>query len=233
MLTGGPDYAHDFVASASAVADVLGQDGHHVTVIDHPDVVASALGVGTDVLVVNALRWQMAHDRYDHLRDRWGYTTSDATKESIRSFVAGGGGLVGCHTASICFDDWPEWGRILGGSWNWDASSHPPVGPVSASVVAGGATRHPVVRDVVALDLHDEVYGALDLAPGIDVLMTARRHADDDEQPVVWAWSYGAGRVVYDGFGHDAASVRDPSHARLLRNAVHWVAPDREVGSCC
>ncbi len=233
MLTGGPDHAHDFAASAGAVAGVLGEDGHHVTVVDHPDLVASALGAGVDVLVVNALRWRMAHERYDHLRDQWAYTTSEPTKQAISSFVAGGGGLVGCHTASICFDDWPEWQQILGGSWNWTTSSHPPVGPVSADVASDAATQHPVLRDVGALHLHDEVYGALDLEPGIEVLMTARRHVDDEAQPVVWAWSYGAGRVVYDGFGHDAASVRDPDHARLLRNAVRWVASGRGAGGGC
>lgn len=233
MLTGGPDYAHDFVASAGAIAEVLGEDGHQVTVVDHPDLVAPRLGAEADVLVVNALRWRMAHERYDHLRDRWGYTTSEAAKESISAFVARGGGLVGCHTASICFDDWREWGRILGGSWNWEASSHPPAGPVSAIVAPGASSEHPVVRGVDALELHDEVYGVLDLEPGIEVLMTARRNPADDEQPVVWAWSYGAGKVVYDGFGHDAASVRDPRHARLLRNAVRWVAPGRDTGECC
>lgn len=233
VLTGGPDYAHDFVGSSQAIADVLAVDGHSVTVIDHPDLVADALGPDVDVLVVNALRWQMAHERYDHLRERWGYTTSAATRDAITAFVSGGGGLIGCHTASICFDDWPEWGRILGGSWNWESSGHPVVGPVSALVATIGAIEHPVMHGVVALELHDEVYGALDLQPGIEVLMTARRYPDDDEQPVVWAWSYGAGRVVYDVFGHDAASVNDPRHARVLRNSVGWVARLRTGGGCC
>lgn len=227
VLTGGPDYAHDFGASSQAVVDVLAVDGHEVSVVDHPDLVLDALDGTIDVLFVNALRWQMAHERYDQLREQWGYSTPIATRDAIAGFVAGGGGLVGSHTASICFDDWAEWGRVLGGRWNWERSAHPPAGPVHARVTDGAGPAHPVVDGVNDLSLHDEVYGGLDLEPGLEVLMTARRQPDDDEQPVVWAWSYGAGRVVYDGFGHDAASVLDARHTRLIRNAVRWVAPDR------
>jgi type 1 glutamine amidotransferase len=53
--------------------------------------------------------------------------------------------------------------------------------------------------------------------------MVARRSDDDRDQPVVWAHRYGAGRVVYDGFGHDATSINDADHAALLRRAVDWV----------
>jgi type 1 glutamine amidotransferase len=74
------------------------------------------------------------------------------------------------------------------------------------------------------LHLVDEVYGDMDLRPGTEVLMTARRTPDDRDQPVVWVATYGSGRVVYDGFGHDTASVTQTDHARLLRNAVTWVA---------
>jgi type 1 glutamine amidotransferase len=66
------------------------------------------------------------------------------------------------------------------------------------------------------------VYGEVDLADGCEVLMVARRTADDREQPVVWAHRFGDGRVVYDGFGHDAASINDPHHAALLRAAARW-----------
>lgn len=221
VLTGGPEYAHDFVASSAAIAQVLRCDGHTVAVVDHPDAVAEVLAAA-QVLVVNALWWRMLGERYDHLRDTWGYHTSDATRHAIESFVRAGGGLVGSHTASICFDDWPEWGDVLGGAWQWGCSSHPAAGPVHAEVTEG-ASGHPVMNGVPVLDLVDEVYGDQSLRPATRVLMTARRTPDDRDQPVVWAASYGAGRVVYDGFGHDAASLLDAQHQRLLRNAVRWV----------
>ena len=74
-----------------------------------------------------------------------------------------------------------------------------------------------------SFEVRDEVYGDLDLAPDVQPLAHARRTPDDELQPVVWVHGYGQGRVVYDGFGHDAASLHHPDHARLLQQAVAWV----------
>jgi hypothetical protein len=227
LVSGGPDYAHDFHASAAALAGVLAVAGFDTTVVHHPDAVVDALSDEVGLLVVNALWWQMTHERYDALRAEWGYSTPAATRSAITDFVAAGGGLLGSHTASICFDDWPEWGTVLGGAWNWERSSHPPAAPVHARVVSAEAAAHPVLAGLApTLDLVDEVYGEVDLADGCEVLMVARRTADDREQPVVWAHRFGAGRVVYDGFGHDAASINDPHHAALIRAAARWCAKE-------
>jgi type 1 glutamine amidotransferase len=110
---------------------------------------------------------------------------------------------------------------VLGGAWVWGDSSHPPVGPVSVDVVDG----HPVTEGLpTTFEIVDEVYGDLFVEPGVHVLATARRSPDDDDQPIAWAHGVGAGRVVYCGLGHDVASLEVPAHARLLRNAVRWVA---------
>jgi hypothetical protein len=219
LLTGGPEHAHDFPATAAALVEVLGD--HDVDVVDDPDALVDRLA-GADALVVHALRWQMLGAAYEPWRDRWAYRTPAATREAISGFVSGGGGLVGCHTASICFDDWPAWRDVLGGAWVWGRSSHPPFGPVRALIVDGAT--HPVVAGLPgAIELRDEVYGGLDLAGDVVPLAHARRSSDDEPQPVVWVHGHGAGRVVYDGFGHDVASVRDPVHARLVRQAVSWV----------
>mgnify|MGYP003334118967 FL=1 len=229
LLTGGPDHAHDFNASGSALADVIAAAGFDVVIEHDPDRAAAKLTQGFRVLVVNALRWRMFGDRYDPWRPEWGYTTPESTRRSLAAFVAEGGGLVGVHTASICFDDWPEWGDILGGAWEWGVSSHPPVGAVSARV-AEGSTGHDVLGVApVALSLNDEVYGDMSMRPGVQVLMVAKRTPTDDDQPVVWAHRYGSGRVVYDGFGHDAESIRNDAHAALLQRAVQWVSEEEHA----
>lgn len=226
LLTGGPDYAHDFHASSRALAEVIGRVGLEVTVTHDPDEAASLLPGGFDLLVVNALRWQMLHERYAPMRAEWAYSTPDSTRDAITSFVAAGGALLGSHTASICFDDWAEWGDVLGGSWRWEHSSHPPFGDVEARVVPD-ATDHPVVAGLApTLSLRDEVYGDLDIRPTADVLMEARRTPEDEPQPVVWTHHYGRGRVVYDGFGHDDVSILDPAHAALLERAVRWLTSE-------
>lgn len=226
LLTGGLDHAHDFGASSVALVDVLAQVGVDTDVVDHPDDVPARLA-DVDLFVVNALRWRMEHERYAQWRERFAYTTSPALRDAITSFVATGGGLLGSHTAPICFDDWTEWGDVLGGSWVWETSSHPPFGPVEAHVVPDAA-GHPVVAGVApTLMLDDEVYGDMELRPDIEVLMVAKRTVHDVDQPVLWAHRYGRGRVVYDGFGHDAASIRNVHHATLLQRAARWLTEDR------
>jgi len=224
ILTGGPDHAHDFAATGAALADIVGNAGLTAAIVDQPDEAAAALRDGEyRTLVVNALRWQMHGERYDRWRSDWSYSTPPATRRAIAGFVAAGGGLVGNHTASICFDDWPEWRDVLGGVWDWATSAHPPQGPVTA--VIDPSTAHPVVAGLPEeFVVDDEVYGDLDLDPAAERLAHARRHDGDEPQPVLWAHRYGEGRVVYDGFGHDVASLRHPVHSQLLRQALAWVS---------
>lgn len=223
VLTGGPDYAHNFSSTGSELVTIAEEAGFAPVLVDHPDAVIPLLtdAMATDVLVVNALRWRMLADRYDVWRDEWAYTTSPTLSAAIIDFVAGGGGLVGNHTAPICFDDWSEWGDVMGGAWDWERSAHPPLGPVSATIVV----EHPVTVGVSSpMELDDEVYGDLSLRPGIDVLATARRQADDADQPVVWTHGFGRGRVAYCCFGHDRRSLQHVGVRRILRQAMMWTA---------
>jgi uncharacterized protein len=225
ILAGGPDHAHDFPANGAALVELCDTAGHRSELVDHPDLAADRLLAGDhDALVVNALWWRMFGEKYDPWRDRFAYHTRPGTRDAIAGFVSSGGGLVGSHTASICFDDWAGWRDVLGGAWDWNRSSHPPTGPVEAFFDG----EHPVVDGLPrSIRLVDEVFGDQNLAAGTEVLARARRTPDDEPQPVVWVHQYGEGRVVYDGFGHDAASLTDPHHATLIRQAIAWVTEGR------
>ncbi len=219
VIAGGSPHAHDFAAIGAALRRVVADSGHDVSVVADPDDAAASLS-DADALVMNGLWWRMLGETYDPWRDEHGYTPAPSTRDTLTAFVRDGGGLLAMHATSISFDDWPEWGDLVGGAWQWGVSSHPPLGPVSARVVGD----HPVVAGLPAVvDLCDEVYGDLSLAEDIEVLAVARRSDDDDDQPVVWAHRFGDGRVVYDGFGHDVTSIEQPHHARLVRQALTWI----------
>jgi uncharacterized protein len=225
VLAGGSPHAHDFDATGRALVELAVRHGHTADLVDHPDVAAARVaGDGIDVLVVDGLWWRMEGDAYDTWRATYAYSPPPATRAALSDFVASGGGLVAIHTAPICFDDWPQWGDVVGGAWRWGVSSHPPRGPVTATIVAD----HPVVGDCpTEIHLVDEVYGDLDVRDGVDVLATARRHPDDADQPVVWAHRFGRGRVVFDGFGHAVDSIEHPDNERLVGRAIAWVGGDR------
>ena len=224
VLAGGSPHAHDFPALGNALVQMASELGHVVQLVANPDQAATLLADTAinpvDALVVDGLWWRMLGDSYGAWRDEYGYSPPQATRDTLTSFVHDGGGLVALHTTVICFDDWVEWGDVVGGSWQWGTSSHPPVGSVAARVVG----QHPVVAGLpTELVLTDEVYGDMKVKDSVEVLAVAKRHADDVDQPVVWAHAYGSGRVVFDGFGHDVASVRQADHAQLIEQALTWV----------
>lgn len=227
LLTGGSPHAHDFGAIGDALDLLLRGRGHEVARAGHPDEAAGMLlADGADVLVVHGLWWTMEGDAYQRWREH-AYSTPSSTRETFDGFVRNGGGLVALHTSPICFDDWPGWGDLVGGSWQWGTSSHPPPGPVSARIVAD----HPVVSGLPpTIDLVDEVYGDLDLRDAIEPLAVARRNDDDADQPVAWTYRWGDGRVVFDGFGHDAASVRHADNSTMILQAVDWVVDGPPTG---
>src|SRR5579883_830327 len=129
ILTGG--IGHPFDDAAPALRDILAEAGIASDITSDLEAGIAELGHGAYPLVtVYALRWRMeGSEKYAPHRAAWAFSLSAAARRSLSSHVAAGGGLLGLHTASICFDDWPEWRDLLGAAWQWGRSFHPPLGP--------------------------------------------------------------------------------------------------------
>lgn len=217
VLSGG--LTHDFPATTACLVSLLDGEGLDVEVHTGTAGVESALLAlpGAALLVVNALRWTMTGPgvppRYRDRAGVEGASPTAAARAALEAHLAAGGGLLGMHTASICFDDWPGWFAALGGAWVWGHSHHPPLGPPVAVSVAG---EHPVVAGIDGFTLVDEVYGDLRYQPDVTPLLTA------EAQPLLWARDHGGGRVVYDALGHHPPSYDVPEHAEIVRRAIRW-----------
>lgn len=223
VITGGP--LHDFDATTSALLGLLDGEAITSTVFDDPHRALTALRTDPgawDLVTVNALRWQMTSPRHAHLRDEWAFTLDDDEAAALADHVRSGGGLLACHTAAICFDGEPRWRDCLGGVWDWDRSSHPPVGPALVTPTAAAAD-HPLTQGMTPFTIDDEVYGFLDLEPDVVPLLTSAHGGRD--HPVLWARQLGQGRVVTDLLGHGNESMTHPDHAEILRRAARWLAP--------
>lgn len=226
LLRGGP--THDFAATSAALAAVFAEHGVRTVMVDEPAEAVAALRAGEaeggriTTLTVDALRWRMDQPRYAGQRDRWAVDPDDDDLATVEEFVRGGGGLLAVHTAVICFDGHPRWTGLCGAAWNWDRSSHPAPGPITVEVTEHGRT-HPVTAGSVGFEVHDELYGDLDLADGIEPLMIGRTGAGGAPQPVLWAREMGAGRVVTDVLGHGPDSITHPGHREVLAAAVRWI----------
>ena len=219
ILTGG--IRHDFDGNTETVIKLLNDIGITSEYTNDINTGIERLSSETfDLVTVMALRWSMEGDeKYASLRDEYGYSMPAECRAILGNYIRQGGGLFGLHTACLCFDDWVEWRDVLGGSWVWGQSFHPPLGPVSVSHTG---QSHTLTAGLPAFDSVDEVYADLDLAPDTIPLLSAC--ADDEtEAPVLWAHQLDKGRVVFDALGHDRNSLQHDVHGRLIQRCAAWV----------
>ena len=123
MLIGG--IYHPFSEYAEEITALCAARGVETVVTDSIEECASLL-VDADLFTLYALRWRMLnHEKYIPHRPRWAYHMDDDVARAISQYAARGGPILAMHTASICFDDWPEFVDILGGQWVWQRNQSP------------------------------------------------------------------------------------------------------------
>ena len=216
ILTGG--IFHPFEEASEALARCLDAVGIRSTITQDVEGGLAQLAENQfDLLTIYALRWRMTqHEKYVPYRDEWAFTLSPGGQTAIETHVGNGGGLLGLHTASICFDAWPDWAQVLGGAWDWSRSFHPDLGPIHVNV---RSQEHPIVAGLEDFDIDDEIYHYLARQPDATPLLSAQATEEDGPQTIMWARGLGKGRVVYDALAHDASSISNASHERILRRS--------------
>lgn len=151
-------------------------------------------------------------------------------RQSLLEFIAGGKGFVGIHDAIATFvqypryDQWPEFGRMLGGTengghpWNGEMLTlklDDPASPLNA--VFGGREfqiaeqafqlQEPVLRDHLRVLLSVDVEKT-GFAPNRRILPARKQ---DRDFPMAWVRRFGKGRVFYSGFGHSSQTFWNPT----------------------
>jgi len=222
LFSGGGDYTdpwHPFAATSAIVADLLGDDGHEVEVVDRLDALAAAI-TGADLLVVNAGGGDEPHrldDRLCGILDRYH------------------GPLLALHVSATLLPTAPEWERLIGGRWVRGRSMHPPRGPLRVKVVddrevgagslgAGSVPRSALVDDLGPLETVDEAYTWLRVGAEADVLLVHER--DGTRHPLCWIVDDGDRRRAFDALGHDAEAYEAPLARELVRRLVRWLVEE-------
>jgi hypothetical protein len=219
ILTGG--IFHPFKESSLALEKILIKEGIESEITEDIEFGLKKIEEGDyDLMTVYALRWSMKKGtKYKPYRDQWEFNISASGRKSIHKFLEKGGGILGLHTAAICFDEWKDWISILGAKWIWGKSGHLPFGIVNTRTET---IKHPIINNINAFNLEDEVFANLKMAKNITPLMSARVEGQDKWHPVLWARNFSNGRIVYDALGHDAKSINHPEHAKIIRRSANW-----------
>lgn len=184
---------------------MLAEHGISSEICDIPTGLARLSDETFDLVTINGLAFSMTQaEKYAPLRDEWAFSIDADVQAALHDHVLQGRGVLGIHTAAICFDTWPVWGDLLGVRWVWGQSGHP-----------APADLH-VSHDGAEFDIFDELYTGLALHPDTKVQATAHLRSGGPSEPVLTA----KGNAAYLALGHDLRSVRAPGFERLLAQAI-------------
>ena len=152
--------------------------------------------------------------KYDALAiyANWPKITPAAEKAMI-DYVQGGKGLVPIHCASFCFQNSPEFVRIVGAQFK----SHG-TGDFETTILA---PTHPIMAGFKPFKTWDETYvHAMHNEVGRTVLQKR------DDEPWTWVRNEGKGRVFYTAYGHDERTFSNPGFHDLLFRGIVWSVGD-------
>jgi hypothetical protein len=152
----------------------------------------------------------------------------DRQKADLISFVKDDGkGFVAAHTATTALLDWPEFGELLGGRYDdhpWNTAD----GTIINEDPSFPATKH----FPPTFTFTDEFYQTRDFSRGkIRVLLrldlskmppNPEMRRTDGDFPLVWAKTYGKGRVFYSALGHAASVWDDRNIQQMYVEGIRW-----------
>ena len=176
----------------------------------------------------------------------------DATRDAFEKYVNDGGGFVSVHAANNSFPEWKAyndmigvggWGgrneksgpllRLRDGKWTTDttpgsAGHH---GKQHEFLMVTRAPEHPIMAGLPTKWMHakDELYDHL-RGPAANVIVLASAFSDPEsggsgeDEPLLFALSYGKGRVFHTALGHGVEAIKDVGFATTLQRGTEWAA---------
>ncbi len=150
-------------------------------------------------------------------------------RAELAAFVRDEGkGFVAAHVALTAFESWPEFGELLGGRYDGHPWNTVP-GTIINEDPTFPATRH---FGASPFAFTDEFYQPKDYSRDkIRVLLrldvsnlppNQELHRTDGDFPLVWAKTYGKGRVFYSSLGHASSTWDNRDVQVMYLEAMKW-----------
>ncbi len=154
---------------------------------------------------------------------------SDAEKANFVERLKEGKGLVALHHCLCSYQDWDEYGKIIGGKYFLEKHKENGV-EKPASVYKHDVDftvqvvdpKDPVTRGLKDFTIHDETYGGCELIGDVKPLLTTTESTSSKN--LAWTHNYGKSRVAYIQLGHDHLAYENPNYRRILAQAIRWAA---------
>jgi hypothetical protein len=193
---------------------------------DNPDLAITEIAEGTltDTTSVYDRPDLLTYDVV-FLYDYQTKVTETGKKEFLGLFDKGVG-LIALHDALLSYQDWPDYHRIIGGTYLLDFlktgdKTIPPsdVGRNITIHTAVADPHHPVTAGITDFTTYkDELYRKVPTGEDIHVLCTA------EDKPLIWCRTEKNSRVVTCMLGHGPPVWSDSSFQKILANAIQWTA---------
>ena len=175
-----------------------------------------------DLVVIGGLQWTGGPELtfVDPIPYR---TPSETEKQAWRDYVGSGKPVCGFHGGIASYDDWPEFGKLLGFQWIWGVTLHSRVDTWTVKPREG----HAITKGLSDFSLVDELY--YNVCPAND--MGVQVHADADYHGITFPMLMtgnggrcpGAGKTAYMANGHDMRAFECPAMKTLFQNTFRWL----------
>jgi len=205
---------HEWQQTTPFLQDLLEESGRfHVSVTNNPENLKPEELNQYDVIVSNWCAWP------DVTGMRW----NKKLEEAFLDFIAGGKGFVAFHAASATHHDWPEFQKIVGGTWEEGVTDH---GPIHTFKVSIENSNHPVTRGLKDFFITDELWHKVKFQEDINILCTAysamEKSGTGKNEPVVIFTNYQKGRNFYNILGHNTATMQNKAWQTLMLRGIEW-----------
>jgi len=153
------------------------------------------------------------------------------TEKAFLDYIAAGHGFVLFHAASTAWMDWPEFGELIGMTWQKDKagkniSGH---GARHAFKVKMVDTQHPITKGMTDFEqVVDELYHRQLLHKTAKVLATAlsarAKRGSGADEPMIVVTEFGKGRCFHNAMGHHVQAMEGKDFKALMLRGTEWAA---------
>jgi len=153
---------------------------------------------------------------------------TEAQKARFKGLIERGVGIVAMHHAIVNYQSWPEFERILGGTYPEPADKR---GHVTEKLgyehdvdiaVKVLAKDHQITAGLSDFELNDEIYWGFRTSADVTPLITTTHPKSG--KPLVWARTEGKSRIAYIQLGHGPTAFNNSNFRKLLEQSISWAA---------